>query len=175
MSPSSDAAKPTASPTGTIAQTLASLPFEVGCPAFTCELRQVRWPSARTFKPEIPEKYDGRLNPTEFLSIYTIVVQAAGGRDEKVFANYFPLALKSSVRSWLMHLPENSISTWANLCHEFISAFTGGHQEPCSPSDLQLLQQKEGETLYKYLQRFSKVHRNIPNIHPAVVIAAFQS
>jgi hypothetical protein len=73
------------------------------------------------------------------LSIYTIVVQAAGGRDEKVFANYFPLALKSNVRSWLMHLPENSISTWADMCHEFIGAFTGGHQEPGRPSDLQLL------------------------------------
>ena len=88
------------------------------------------------FKPEIPEKYDGRLNPAEFLSIYTIVVQAAGGRDEKVFANYFPLAPKSNVRSWLMHLPKNSISSLANLCHEIIGAFTGGHQEPGRPSDL---------------------------------------
>ena len=85
------------------------LPFEVGCPAFTRELRQVRWPSVRTFEPEILDKYDGRLNPAEFLSIYTIAVQAVEGRDEKVFANYFPLALKSNVRSWLMHLPENSI------------------------------------------------------------------
>jgi hypothetical protein len=74
-----------------------------------------------------------------------------------------------------MHLPENSISTWADLCHEFIGAFTGGHQEPGRPSDLQLLRQKEGETLRKYLQRFSRVHRNIPDIHPAAVIAAFQS
>ena len=80
--------------------------------------------------------YGGRLNPAEFLSIYTIAVQAVGGRDEKVFANYFPLALKSNVRSWLMHLPENSISSWADLCHEFIGAFTGGHQEPGRPGDL---------------------------------------
>ena len=127
------------------------------------------------FKPEIPEKYDGRLNPAEFLSIYTITVQATGGRDGKVFANYFPLALKSNVRSWLMHLPENSISSWEDLCHEFIGAFTGGHQEPDRPNDLQLLEKKEGETLCKYLQRFSIVNRNIPNIHPAAIIAAFQS
>jgi hypothetical protein len=92
-----------------------------------------------------------------------------------VFANYFPLALKPNVRSWLMHLPENSISTWANLCHEFIGAFTGGRQEPGQPSDLQLLPQKEGESLQKYMQRFSRVHRNIPDIHPTAVIAAFQS
>jgi hypothetical protein len=84
----------------------------------------------------IPEKYDGRLNPAEFLSIYTIAIQAAGGRDEKVFANYFPLALKPNVSSWLMHLPENSISSWVDLCHEFVGAFTGGHQEPGQPSDL---------------------------------------
>lgn len=74
-----------------------------------------------------------------------------------------------------MHLPENSISSWEDVCHEFIDAFTGGHQEPGRRSDLQLLQQKEGETLCKYLQRFSKVDRNIPNIHPAAVIAAFQA
>jgi hypothetical protein len=75
------------------------LPYEVGCPAFTHELRQVQWPSSRTFKPDLPEKYDGKLNPAEFLGIYTITVQAAGGRDEKVLANYFPLALKPNVRS----------------------------------------------------------------------------
>ena len=74
-----------------------------------------------------------------------------------------------------MHLPENSILTSANLCHECIGSFTGGHQEPRRPSDLQLLQRKEGETLRKYLQRFNRVHRNIPNIHPAAVIVAFQS
>ena len=90
-----------------------------------------------------------------------------------MFANYFPLALKSNVRSWLMHLPENSISSWADLCHEFIGAFMSGHQEPGRPNYLQHLQQKEGETIRKYFQRFSKVHRNIPNIHPAAIIAAY--
>ena len=127
------------------------LPFEVGFPVFTRELWQVCWPFARTFKPEIPEKYDGRFNPAEFLSIYTIAVQAIGGRDEKVFTNYFPLALKPNVRAWLMHLPEDSISPWADLCNEFVGAFTGGHQEPGRPSDLQLLPKKEGETLRKYM------------------------
>jgi hypothetical protein len=141
----------------------------------TRELWQVQWPSARIFKPELPEKYDGKLNPVEFLSIYTIVVQATGARDEKVFANYFPLALKPNVRSWLMHLPVNSISSWDDLCNEFVGAFTGGHQEPGRPSDLQVLPQKEGESLRKYMQRFSRVHRNIPEIHPAAVIAAFHS
>ena len=75
------------------------LPYEVGCPAFTRELRQFHWPSHRTFKPDVGEKYTGKSHPSEFLSIYTIVVQASGGRDDKILANYFPLVLKPNVRS----------------------------------------------------------------------------
>ena len=104
------------------------LPYAVGCPAFTRELRQVQWPSTKNFKPDVPEKYDGKTHPSEFLSIYTIAVQAAGGRDDKILSNYFPLVLKPNVRSWLMHLPDNSISPWADLCHQFVGAFTGSHK-----------------------------------------------
>ena len=86
------------------------LPYEVGCPAFTRELRQFQWPSHRTFKP-VGQKYTSKTHPSEFLSIYTITMQAAGARDEKVLANYFPLALKPNVMSWLMHLPVDSISS----------------------------------------------------------------
>jgi len=64
------------------------LPYAVGCPAFTRELRQ-----------DVPEKYDGKTHPSEFLSIYTIAVQDAGGRDDKILANYFLLVLKPNVRS----------------------------------------------------------------------------
>ena len=133
------------------------LPYAVGCPAFTRELRQVQWPSTKNFKPDVPEKYDGKTHPSEFLSIYTIAVQAAGGRDDKILANYFPLVLKPNVRSWLMHLPDNSISSWADLCHQFVGAFTGGHKPHGQESDLHLLAQKEGDPLQKYIQRFSSV------------------
>src|SRR4051812_16693236 len=149
------------------------LPYAVRCPAFTRELRQVQWPSTKNFKPDVPEKYDGKSHPSEFLSIYTIAVQAAGGRDDKILANYFPLVLKSNVRSWLMHLPDNSITSWTDLCHQFVGAFTGGHKPHGPASNLHLLIQKEGEPLRKFIQRFSRVHYNIPDVHPAAVISAF--
>jgi hypothetical protein len=151
------------------------LPYDIGCPAFTPELRQVRWPSSRGFKPDLPDKYDGKLDPSEFLGIYTIAVQAAGGRDDKVLANYFPLALKPNVRSWLMNLPEGSISSWVDLCHQFVGAYRGGHKLPGQPSYLHVLPQRDGESLRKYIQRFSRVHHNIPDVHPAAVIAAFHT
>jgi hypothetical protein len=149
------------------------LPYEVGCPAFTRELRQFQWPTTRTFKPEVSEKYDGKTHPSEFLSKYTIAMQAAGARDGKVLANYFSLVLKPNVRSWLMHLPVDSISSWSDLCHEFVGAITGGHQDPGQASDLHIIPQKDGECLRKYIQRFSRVQYNIPDVHPATVISAF--
>ena len=78
-------------------------------------------------------------------------MQATGGRDENILANYFPLVLKPNVRSWLMNLLENSISSWADLCNEFVGAFTGGHKAPGQPNDLQVIPQRDGETLCKYI------------------------
>ena len=59
------------------------------------------------------------------------------------------------------------------MCHEFVGAFTGGHQAHGQASDLHIIPQKEGENLRKYIQRFSRVQYNIPDIHPAAVISAF--
>ena len=113
--------------------------YAVGCPAFTRELRQVQWPSTKNFKPDVPEKYDGKSHPSEFLSICTIPMQAAGACDDKVLANYLPLTLKPNVMSWLMHLPADSIYSWSNMCHEFFGAFTGGHQAHGQASDLHII------------------------------------
>ena len=107
----------------------------MGCPAFTQELRQFQWPSHRTFKPDVGEKYNGKTHPSEFCSIYTIAMQAAGACDDKVLSNYFPLALKPNVMSWLMHLPVDSISSWSDLCHEFVGAFTGPARQSLTPEN----------------------------------------
>ena len=84
----------------------------MGCRAFTRELRHVVWPAK--FKPDLPQRYDGTPNPAEFLQLYALSVVAANG-DDKVMANWFPMALKDGPRSWLMNLPKASISSWAKL------------------------------------------------------------
>jgi hypothetical protein len=68
----------------------------------------------------------------------------------------------------LMNLPEGSISSWADLCHQFVGAYTGGYNLPGQPSE-----QRDGEPLCKYIQRFSHVQHNIPDVHPAAVIPSF--
>ena len=77
--------------------------------AFTRSLRRVVWPPK--FKPILPPRYDGKNSPLGFLQLYTLAIQAAGG-DDRVMANWFPMALKDSASSWLTNLPAESIDTW---------------------------------------------------------------
>ena len=50
----------------------------------------------------------------EFLLLYELSIEAANG-DEKVMVNWFPMALKDGVRSWLLNLPVGSISSWGEM------------------------------------------------------------
>jgi K+-transporting ATPase c subunit len=63
----------------------------------------------------LPEKYDGNVNPAEFLQIYSTSILAMGG-NEVVMANYFPVALTGIGQSWLLNLPEGSLTSWGELC-----------------------------------------------------------
>ena len=78
-----------------------------GCRAFTPELRSFVWPGK--FKPDLPRRYEGTPDPSEFLQLYELSIEAANG-DEKVMANWFPMALKDGARSWLLNLPPGSFS-----------------------------------------------------------------
>jgi hypothetical protein len=74
-----------------------------GCMALAPHLRMVVW--LHKFQPHLPEKYDGMSNPVEFLQIYSTSILVAG-RNEAIMANYFPIALTGTARSWLMNLPK---------------------------------------------------------------------
>ena len=54
------------------------------CQAFTRELQRVAWPTK--FYPELPSRYDGSTNHTEFLQLYVMAIQVASG-DDRVMAN----------------------------------------------------------------------------------------
>ena len=66
------------------------------------------WPSK--FKPGLPPRYDGTAGTTEFLQLYELSIEAANG-DEKIMANWFPMALKDGACSWLLNLTEGSVSS----------------------------------------------------------------
>lgn len=100
-----------------------------GVRAYSEDLRSVRWP--QHFKPTPLDKYDGKTNPTDWLHLYSTSIQATGG-DTFVMANYLPVCLSNSARTWLYSLPANSIHTWGELCRTFVRNFEATCNQPDS-------------------------------------------
>ena len=113
----------------------------MGLRAFIPALRQVEWPPK--FRPEMPPRYDDAADPSASLSAYEEAVLEAGG-DDKVMANWLPMALTGVPRAWLLNLPRSTVASWEELRGLFaarfaapapyaVAALLGGSQAP--PSD----------------------------------------
>jgi hypothetical protein len=70
-------------------------------------------------------------------------------------ANYFPVALTGMARSWLMNLPEGTLDSWSELCHQFTTNFESTYAPPGNETGLHAVQQRPGESLRSFIQRFS--------------------
>jgi hypothetical protein len=92
--------------------------------ALAPHLRMVVWPCK--FWPYLPEKYNGTVNPVEFLQIYSTSILAAG-EDGAVMAYYFMVALIETARSWLLNLPEGNRTSWQELCRQFMANFESAY------------------------------------------------
>ena len=86
------------------------------------------------------------LRSRDFLQLYELSIEASNG-DEKVMANWFPMALKDSARSWLLNLPQGSISSWDEMRDRFVANFQGTRDRPPATGDLRRIKQQLGETL----------------------------
>ncbi|GJN35133.1 hypothetical protein PR202_gb23877 [Eleusine coracana subsp. coracana] len=54
-------------------------------------------------------------DPRDWLHVYATAIRALDS-DSFVMANYLHVCLAPVARTWLTNLPNNSISSWAELC-----------------------------------------------------------
>jgi hypothetical protein len=97
----------------------------------------------------------------QFLPIYLFITQ------------FLPIYLANMSRACLNHLPRNSIDCWEDLKKIFTSNFSGTYVRPGNPWDLKGYWQKQGESLWDYIQRFSQKCHELPKIYDIDVISAF--
>jgi hypothetical protein len=124
------------------------------------------------FKPTGIEKYDGKIDPEPWLTVYGLTIRAVG-EDSKAMPNYLLVALADSARSWLHGLPRGTIGSRAELRDHFIANFQGTFERPGTYFELYNVIQKPGETLREYIRRFSEQRNKISGISDDVIIAAF--
>ena len=58
----------------------------------------------------MPPRYDGATDLADFLQAYEEAVWAAGG-DEKVKANWLPMALVGAPCAWFLNLAESAVAS----------------------------------------------------------------
>jgi hypothetical protein len=143
----------------------------VGCAALADHLHAASWPPK--FRSHLPKKYDGTLNPSEFLQVYVTAITAAGG-NTAVMATYFHVALSRPAQTWLMNLTLGSVYSWEKLCARFVVNFASAYQQHDVEAHLHAVRQEPGETLRKFISRFTKVRGTIPRISDASIITAFR-
>jgi hypothetical protein len=85
------------------------------------------------------------------------------------------MALKDAPWTWLMNLPHESITSWKDLCHQFVANFMPMHERPATKNDLKAVRQYKGKTLHQYIQRFSQMRNKIPRISNEEVISMFST
>jgi hypothetical protein len=95
--------------------------------------------------------------------VYQIIIEAAGG-DDRMKANFLPTALTGATRSWLINLPEGSITSWDQLCAIFIGNFQGTYERPSTTETLKTIRQKHDESLRDYVKYFCNARNIIPYI-----------
>jgi hypothetical protein len=83
------------------------------------------------------------------------------------------MALKDALRTWLMNLPHESVTSWKDLCRQFVANFMPTYEHPATKNDLKAMRQYKGETLRQYIQCFSQMRNKIPRISNEEVISAF--
>jgi hypothetical protein len=55
-------------------------------------------------------------------------------------ANYFHISLTGTTRSWLMKLPEGTLTSWQELCHQFTANFDSAYSWPGNETDHHVIQ-----------------------------------
>jgi hypothetical protein len=155
---------------GTQSQTVVPLAGVV-CAALADHLRTTSWPPK--FRSHLPEKYDGTSNPSEFLQVYVTAITVAGG-NTAVMATYFHVALSGPARTWLMNLTPGLVYSWEELCARFVVNFASAYQQHGVEAHLHAVRQEPGETLRKFISRFTKVRGTIPRISDASIITTFR-
>jgi hypothetical protein len=143
----------------------------VGCAVLADHLRTASWPP--NFWPHLPEKYDRTSNPSEFVQVYVTAITAAGG-NTTVMATYFHVALSGPARTWLMNLTPGSVYSWEELYARFMANFASAYQQHGVEAHLHAVRQEPGETLRKFISRFTKVRGTVPRISDASIITAFR-
>ncbi|GLT82898.1 hypothetical protein SLE2022_012270 [Rubroshorea leprosula] len=128
-------------------------------------------PYQEGFKIPHLETYDGSGDPDEHLHTYQAIMRIQNANDA-MMCKVFPATLKSTARRWYHKLPRHSIDSFYQLAKLFSNKFASQREIKRTATELMQVDQKEGESLRDYMQRFNKATLDIDNVPDTVCLSA---
>ncbi|GKV07505.1 hypothetical protein SLEP1_g19271 [Rubroshorea leprosula] len=128
-------------------------------------------PYQEGFKIPHLETYDGTKDPDEHLHTYQAIMRIQNANDA-MMCKVFPATLKSTARRWYHKLPRHSIDSFSQLAKLFSNKFASQREIKRTATELMQVNQKEGESLRDYMQRFNKATLDIDNIPDTICLSA---
>ncbi|GKV28123.1 hypothetical protein SLEP1_g37209 [Rubroshorea leprosula] len=128
-------------------------------------------PYQEGFKISHLETYDGSGDPDEHLHTYQAIMRIQNANDA-MMCKVFPTTLKSTARRWYHKLPRHSIDSYSQLAKLFSNKFVSQREIKRTATELMQVNQKEGESLRDYMQRFNKATLDIDNVPDTICLSA---
>ncbi|GKV29507.1 hypothetical protein SLEP1_g38433 [Rubroshorea leprosula] len=128
-------------------------------------------PYQEGFKIPHLETYDGTGDPDEHLHTYQAIMRIQNANDA-MMCKVFPATLKSIARRWYHKLPRHSIDSFSQLAKLFSNKFASQREIKRTATELMQVNQKEGESLRDYMQRFNKATLDIDNVPDTICLSA---
>jgi hypothetical protein len=91
------------------------------------QLQVSPWPA--NFRAGTYPKYNGSIDPAQYIMSYQVAVASSGG-DDATMAKSFIIALEGPALTWYTRLPPLSIDSWRSLWDKFCSTSKGTAQTP---------------------------------------------
>ena len=123
------------------------------------------------------KQYEGTTDPDDHIAQYKQrMFTAAIPRDlrEACMCKAFGSSLNGPALQWYTNLPNNSISSFAQLTDTFVEQFASSRKLEKLSDDLYTITQRQGENLRAYVGRFNREKVQIPHCNQATAIYAFR-
>ncbi|GKU91005.1 hypothetical protein SLEP1_g4936 [Rubroshorea leprosula] len=127
-------------------------------------------PYQEGFKIPHLETYDGSGDPNEHLHTYQAIMRIQNANDA-MMCKVFLATLKSTARRWYHKLPRHSINSFSQLAKLFSNKFASQREIKRTATELMQVNQKEGESLRDYMQRFNKATLDINNVPDTICLS----
>ena len=111
-------------------------------------------PLPKGFKFPTLDVYSGKTDPASHVYKFQTSMSVQTNEDY-IWCKFFPTTLQGNAADWYKTLPPRSIHSFRQLTTAFRQRFAASIQQKKVSSDLFSIQQREGEPLRRYVERFN--------------------